>query len=247
MLRAYVLNLDAAPERWAFMQEGLRRFPFAITRIAAVDGRTLHATAEEYSDRRYRLLHGRVPNPRHVGCHLSHAAAWRALLMTDESHALVLEDDVIFSECFRQVVAAALAQARSWNLLRLTGLGRGNPRVVTRLVSDFSLCINFGRLKGTGAYLIDRRAAAGFLAHALPVRLPIDHAMDREWFYGLRALSVCPFPCSQTDSAFRTSIQNVHSPKLSLLRRLLTTYPYQAYNEIARLLFRTVQYLRFKL
>jgi len=79
------------------------------------------------------------------------------------------------------------------------------------------------------------------------MRLPYDHAFDREWFFGLRAAYISPFPASQIESTFLSSVQPGIYMKLSLTRRFLATYPYQAWNEITRWFFRSAAYLRFKL
>jgi glycosyl transferase family 25 len=81
----------------------------------------------------------------------------------------------------------------------------------------------------------------------LPMRLPYDHAFDREWVMGLRAAYITPFPASQSESDFLSSVQPGIYPKLSWTRRCLTTYPYQAWNETARWHFRAAHYLNFKL
>jgi glycosyl transferase family 25 len=148
---------------------------------------------------------------------------------------------------FDAVIEAAMAYARSWNILRVTGLSRGHPVRLARLLDDYSLCVSLGRLKGSGAYVIDRGAATALLSRLLPMRLPYDHALDREWFLGLRAAYINPFPASQIESPFLSSVQPGIYLKLSRTRRTLTTYPYQACNEIMRWCFRGAAYLRFKL
>ena len=137
--------------------------------------------------------------------------------------------------------------ARSWNILRVTGLSRGHPVRLARLSDNYFLCLNLGRLKGAGAYVIDRVAATALLDRLLPMRMPYDHAFDREWFFGLRAAYISPFPASQIESPFLSSVQPGIYLRLSRTRRTLATYPYQACNEITRWLFRGAAYLRFKL
>ena len=148
---------------------------------------------------------------------------------------------------FPTVLEAALRHRSSWNILRLTGLSAGHAVPVRPLGGGSALCVNFGRLKGAGAYVVDRAAATAFVAHLLPMWLPWDHAFDREWFLGLRAASVQPFPISQTDSGFKSSIQGGSKRPLPSCRRWFTTYPYQAFNEICRGLFRSASFLRWKL
>jgi GR25 family glycosyltransferase involved in LPS biosynthesis len=79
------------------------------------------------------------------------------------------------------------------------------------------------------------------------MRVPFDHAIDREWVYGLRSFSVQPFPISQTQAGFRSSIQKGPSGKLPKWRRWLTTYPYQVVNELSRYTSRAWSYLRARL
>jgi glycosyl transferase family 25 len=98
--------------------------------------------------------------------------------------------------------------------------------------------VNLGRLKGSGAYLVDRRAAAALRNYLLPMRLPYDHALDREWCWGLRALSVLPFPATQNESPFLSSVQPGTYPRLSRFHRCLGTYPYQSCNEFSRWIYR---------
>ena len=79
---------------------------------------------------------------------------------------------------FDAALEGAMQYARSWNILRVTGLSRGHPAPLVRLCGDYSLCVSLGRLKGAGAYVIDRAAAAAFRDQLLPMRLPFDHAFD---------------------------------------------------------------------
>jgi glycosyl transferase family 25 len=234
----YILNLDAATDRWAFMEAAFRPTAFRIHRVPAVNGNSLELPIAEFAEGDYRWYHGRSTNPREVGCYLSHIRACEAFLRSDQQHALICEDDIILQPHFEAVLDAALRHAGSWNVLRLSGLSNGTPVRVASLTEGHALHVSLGRLKGAGAYIVDRAAAAAFAAKLLPMWLPYDHAMDREWFYGLRAAVVLPFPVSQTESGFRSSIQAGKSRQLGKLRRWFTTYPYQAFNEISRWIFR---------
>ena len=246
-MRAYILNLDGAKDRWARLSGAFERIGFPVTRVPGVDGGKLQLPIAEYAEGRYRRLHGRPTNEREVGCYLSHIAACRAFLETSDEHGLICEDDLVLGPDFPTVLEAVLRQRDSWNILRLTGLSAGQAVPVRHLGGGYALCVNFGRLKGAGAYVVDRGAATAFVAHLLPMWLPWDHAFDREWCFGLCAASVQPFPISQTASGFKSSIQGSSRRPLPSCRRWFTTYPYQAFNEICRWLFRGVSLLRWKL
>ena len=245
-MRAFVINLERAPERWTHMAAALARAGIEASRVAALDGRTLRPTPEQYSARRYRLLHGRNGTPEEVGCYLSHLKAMGEFLATDEEHALICEDDLALKGDLPEVISALLRLRGRWNIVRLTGLSRGGAVKVRRLCGNYFLGVNLGRMKGTGAYLLDRRAARAFSRHLLPMRLPYDHAFDREWFYGLTCASVRPFPVSQTDDLFPSSMQH-DTRRLSRARRWGTTYPYQCFNEVTRGLCRSAYLARLGL
>ncbi len=245
-MRAYILNLAAAQDRWAALSGAFEQIGFPVVRVPAVEGAALVMPIPEYAEGRYRWFHGRPTNVREVGCYLSHVSACRAFLETPDEHGLICEDDLVLGADFSAVLDDALRWRSSWNILRLTGLSAGHAVPVKALGGGYSLCVNFGRLKGAGAYVVDRAAAQAFVSHLLPMWLPWDHAFDREWFLGLRAVSAQPFPISQTDSGFKSSIQGSSRRPLPSWRRWFTTHPYQAGNEVTRWLFRGVSFLNWK-
>jgi glycosyl transferase family 25 len=238
-MRAFVINLDSATDRWAFIQNSFKQSEVVLQRVPAVDVKDLVFPHPEFAEHLYRWFHGRTVNPRELACYLSHLKAIRAFLATGENHGMIAEDDIVLRPGFDSVLAAALRHSRSWNILRLSGLSCGFPVRIASLCGDYTLCINLTRLKGAGAYVTDRYAAATLLAHLRPMRLPYDHAIDREWCWGPRAAYVQPFPVSQSESPFLSSVQPGIYPKLSRTHRCLTTYPYQAYNELSRWFVRT--------
>ncbi|MEO5717978.1 MAG: glycosyltransferase family 25 protein [Chthoniobacterales bacterium] len=245
-MQAFVINLDAATDRWAFIEKSFAGSALRLQRVPAIDIKLLPFPHPDFSERSYRRRHGRTLNRRELACYLSHLKALRSFLDTGESHAVIGEDDIVLRADFDAVLEATMRHKNLWNIVRLSGLSAGHPLRIVRLNGAYSLCVNLGRLKGAGAYLIDRRAAETTLAHLLPMRLPYDHAIDREWFWGLRAAYILPFPVSQTESDFLSSVQPGTHPKLSRTQRYLTTYPYQATNEVSRWLFRASYSLRLK-
>ncbi len=245
-MRAYILNLDTAKDRWAALSGVFEGSGLSVVRVPAVAGAALSLPIPEYAEGRYLWFHGRPTNVREVGCYLSHVAACRAFLETDETHGLICEDDLVPGPDCPTVLEAALRYRDSWNILRLTGLSAGHAVAVKALDGGYSLGVNFGRLKGAGAYVVDQAAARALVARLMPMWLPYDHAFDREWWFGLRAACVQPFPISQTDSGFRSSIQGHSGPPLPAWRRWFTTLPYQAFNEVTRWLFRGASFLAWQ-
>lgn len=86
---AFVINLDRNAERMVELGRQFAGSPVPLRRLPAIEGGRLPAAA-------VRRLTGNAAAPRGtLGCFLSHAAAWEALLASADSHALILEDDVI--------------------------------------------------------------------------------------------------------------------------------------------------------
>lgn len=85
-----VLNLDSNVSRWRDIQRAFRRSQPPIVRISAVRGSLLPAAAAH-------LLAGDPGAMARgtLGCFLSHAAAWEAMLARGLPHCLVIEDDVV--------------------------------------------------------------------------------------------------------------------------------------------------------
>lgn len=246
-MKAYVINLDAVPERWEHMQRAFEGTPFSVVRVSAVSGRELRLPIPEFDEEKFRRRHGRFTNIFEVACYLSHIKAMKAFLESGESHAMICEDDLYPTKDATRVIGRLMKTSRFWNIARITGLSPGTPWKVASLGDGYSLNVQMGRLKGCGAYIVDRKAAYALVKGLLPMWLPWDHAADREWPFGLKAVSVSPFPISQTEEKFTSAIQGNSQPRLSSKERWRSTYPYQMINELSRWISRGILGLSLKL
>ncbi len=84
-----VVNLDRNTERWGEIGRQFASCAAPLARVPGVEGSRLIPAA-------VRRLTGRTDAPRGtLGCFLSHAAAWQAVVDQRLAQALVVEDDVI--------------------------------------------------------------------------------------------------------------------------------------------------------
>jgi glycosyl transferase family 25 len=238
-MHAYIINMDSATERWRFVSAHFAATGIPFTRISGVNGRQLTLPIPEYDETAYRRRHGQRTNLGAVGCFLSHLKSLRAFLDSEHEVAIIGEDDAKPVANLRDIVEKALRHRDSWDILRLCGFHNPHPASYARLDDQYQLCVCFTRLCGTGAYAVTRRAAETLLAELTPMYLPIDHALDREWAYGLRAAAVVPLPISQEEHGFGSQIHA--NLKLPWLRRYLTVFPWRAWNESSRLVHRSRQ------
>lgn len=246
-MKAYVINLDTAPERWEHMRRALEGTSLKLVRVPAVSGRELALPIPEFDEEKFRRRHGRKTNVFEVACYLSHVKAMRAFLESGESHAMICEDDLHPRSGLDAVLARLLGKATLWDMVRLAGLKLGDPIRIADLGGGFALTVPLHRFKGTGAYLVNRKAARALVDGLLPMWLPYDHALDREWVHGFRVASVAPFPISQTEEEFDSDIQGNAQQRLSKSVRWRWTYPYQIGNELCRWISRLQRIVNLKL
>jgi len=192
--KAYVINLEHAVERWAHMHAHLdeRRIPYE--RIEGVYGKNLSTPIEGYDERKYHILNGKVTNPGEVGCYFSHIKALKQFLADGLPFALILEDDVSLPEETATLLEAATEYSKDWDILRLTSSRTGDYLVFGSLPGGYEIAYNTRVLKNTGAYFISRKAAQRCVDKMLPMKLPYDEALDRDWDIGIRSACIIPFP-----------------------------------------------------
>ena len=145
----YCINLDGEPHRWESMENMLKYWEVEnYTRISAYDGRE-----DDLSD----ILKGRYPDmmsSSEVGCTTSHLKAMKEFLKTDDSCAIMMEDDCDISTASYWGFTWKDFYAKipyDYDVIQLAII---NPAQITlqlhpRFVNDFS----------TACYMITRRHA----------------------------------------------------------------------------------------
>ena len=242
-LAVFLINLDRAGDRLLSMQHKLWRMGFRFERVSAIDGAAIEFPMPDFDEFAFRFKHGRWRNPAEVGCYLSHIECARRLLASNSEFALVLEDDLTFPDDFRGLMDAALKQNEKWDILRLSTVSRGRKFNFSRLTKNRSLAVALTREKGSGAYIINRRAAAWLVDELLPMQLPFDLAFDLEFFAGLKSAFVFPIPVDQ-QLGFPSQIQGERRRRFHRSRgHYFTVLPYRMFVETARLLARFAQLL----
>ncbi len=241
-MHAYIINLDSAAERWEFVSKNFLKTGISFSRVSGVLGRDLTFPNPLYSKVGFTLRHGHRTNHGAIGCYLSHLKCWQMVANSAHDHAIIAEDDALPNKDLRAIVERAIEFDQTWDILRLSGFHDAHPKPYAKLDGDHELCVCMTRLCGTGAYMIKRQAAS-ILAETLnPMRLPIDHAIDREWAFNLRSAAVMPLPVAQTTHVFNSQCQGKKHAKYPWFLRYLTVFPYRAWTETSRMVHRRRQY-----
>lgn len=245
-LSTYLINLDRAPDRMNFMHTKLRGLGLEYERVAAIDGKLLSFPHPDIDERGYERLHGRRINPGEAGCYLSHIECMRRFLSSDATHALILEDDLQLCDNFCDVIDAVLDSVIHWDILRLSSVNSGRKFPVRQVTQFRSLAISLTREKGSGAYIVNRRAAKWLLDNMVPMKLPYDLAFDLEFLCGLNALFLDPMPVSQV-SHFGSQIQVKRTTYRLPWWRRGVVLPYRTASESARFIMRLTRLFRFRI
>ncbi len=237
-MHAYIINLDHAKDRWEHVSSAFSITGISFERIPAIYGSQLVLPMMEFDEARYRRKHGKRPNLGQVGCYLSHVLALRTFLRSEHEHAVICEDDSTPQPALKKLLEKAIEQQEHWDLLRLCGVHNAHPRPFRDLIDGYSLAINMTRLCGTGAYMVNRNGAEILVQRLLPMWLPIDHALDREWAFGIKVASIDPLPVDQVSHSFGSQLVAANREKLPIWQRYWTVFPYRAGNEARRVTHR---------
>ena len=183
MLRL-LINLDRSPDRYESMIKKLACLGLDAERISAVEGKKL-----SYQERQKILitkgLKRRILCPRdlslgEIGCFLSHRLCWERLCDSNHNFALVLEDDIQFSERARYYLSSEDWIPKEINLIQLCST-RPSQRKKARVGKTYILHNGdkllhpyFPVFWGTLGYIISKKAAAQALEMSQRIYAPVD-------------------------------------------------------------------------
>ena len=195
--------------------------------IKAVNGREM---PEEYAglyDRAKRLRYfGRDLKPGELGCTFSHYKIFQKMVAEHLSHAVVLEDDVIFEEDFPQVLRALLETDTRWDVIRFLGspkIYKRGCRKIKPLVGEYNLARLPTTPGGAHGYLLTLGAARRMIDYMQSTWMPIDAQQGRMWETELETLVVHPAPLYPDEAAGSTigDARFDKTPQITGLARML--------------------------
>ncbi len=189
----FLINLDRRPDRLTHMRDQLDKSGVSFTRINAIDaGADPDLVAECPS-----LL-----TPPEYGCYLSHREAWARLAESGEPFAVVLEDDLLITPAFGQILETQEFFPADADLIRLESslFNSVLDRRVSFQSAGFDLRRKYNFVGGAGAYAISSDFAHRLLALNAPPPIPIDDLLYDGTDYvapGPRVYCIDPAPTIQ--------------------------------------------------
>ncbi|MCK5931182.1 MAG: glycosyltransferase family 25 protein [Fulvimarina manganoxydans] len=228
-MRLYVINLDGSKDRWDGFQEAAEGMDAVITRLSAVDGRTVDR--DDWIDvdhKRFMRCHGRTILPGEYGCYRSHLKALDAIIASDDRHAIICEDDIAPHRDMIDIVRTVLTEKPDLHLLKLA-----NHRIQGFIrhggeseAATFGRCVH-GPQGSAAAYAVTKEGAKKLRAALATMWLPYDVAFERGWAMNTRVYTLKNDAVDIVKKRYRSTISsgpkiNYRTTKLFWLKRVPT-------------------------
>ena len=197
----YYINLDKATDRKEALLPLLKKLEIPFERIPAIYGKDLPEEEKSKLANKwiFRMLMQKDIMDGEIGCYMSHLKTWQEFLGSKHSYALILEDDVSFNpKELKELINLLVSSNDKWDCVNIDPHRPGNPKIIKKLSEKFNLTVPKQRVWLADCYLINRKAAASLVKHALPIRMPVDHYINRSWELGYKFRCIDPKIVSQT-------------------------------------------------
>lgn len=196
----FVISLKDRLDRRAAAAAQLAKVGLTPTFFDAVEGKKLPADeiAAVYDDAGRRRRVNKSLTGGELGCYLSHWAIFEKMVAENIPLALILEDDCLINDSLpRMLDCLTDPTLPPFDLVKMAigemGLNRGFYPV-RKLTQEAALVRHLNICNSTVAYVISLAGARRFMRYGMPIRYPIDVALNRFWVHGLNILAVRPWP-----------------------------------------------------
>ena len=171
-----------------------------------------------YNKWKRRFYYGRDLTLGEFGCFQSHKSVLKKIVNNELEVALVLEDDFIFLDGFKESINALLKCNYKWELVRLLS----KPKLKNRMkksVANLNEKFNLIRLStapgGAYAYLVSLKGAKKLLSAMNEIWCPVDLVMGQPWRTDIEILTILP-AVATWDQSFESAIGDKRFKKRQL-------------------------------
>lgn len=205
----YYINLARETARRELMEGAFARLGVPAERIDAVFWKELPPEQQQ-------ALYSPALNARQfhlpliageMGCYASHIQAWRRLLASQATCAVVLEDDVQLHDTFVEAVRDIAALPPGWDMVKLIGRRQVNREKIRHRqpLNERTDLVEYSKMPSYAAgYVVSRQGAEKLLAQRVPFGRPVDIDLRYWWEGDLHILGIYP-PAVALDVAHQTS------------------------------------------
>lgn len=219
-MKIYCINLARSHRRRQLMEREFKRLNLAVEFVTAIDARKLNEKElSELSDTESAKIYPNWLRPGIIACSLSHRLCFHKMIESQQSCALILEDDVIFGNDTIEVLKNLETQIKTGEVLLLYFQSFETIKFSETGVSEINANhrlmypVNFDGIGSSGAYLISLDVAQKLYDYEFPVKTGIDSwgtHIESGWLKSLRV--VIPFAASS--SLAESAVDYINPKKL---------------------------------
>lgn len=205
------------------MEAQLNTLGLSAEFIEAVDGRLMSEDERRSvtADVNYAFL------PGEIGCALSHQKIYKKMIDENIDNALILEDDVVLNEEFKNVMEQITVPTVRPSVILLSRSNKFFKKPLKKLTSKHSLHKTL-HATTTHSYIVNNRAARSLLKGLNPIWIVADKWGLFEDMSLVDVYSVVPHPVHLSDEAKNSTInipddaQAIHKQKKELWKLLMS-------------------------
>lgn len=224
----FIISLPECVDRQKYVGAQLKRLGLSYEILDAVDGRGFDVGAHPAYDKKRRLFYGRDLTGGELGCTLSHRKAMEEIIARDLPYGIILEDDVLLTDDFKNVVEALLNAHYPWEVVRFLGKDK-IKQMKKRELEDLGDGYTLSRLAtapgGTYAYIVTQKAAKRLVAKMQKNMIPVDALIGWSWWTGLANLTIQPGIANQSPEIDTIIGEKRYDKTLQVTGLLRALYP----------------------
>ena len=175
-MRTFIINLKESADRRQYMIEEMKKTNLQYEFFDAVSGKDIKNIEEVY-DHEYAVTKAGSPlNLGEIGCAMSHLLIYKKMIDENIERTLILEDDIIISEKFDEIIKEILEFNLQNSVILLGQSSKKLKKKIykTKLDPLYTLSKIFNSACGTYGYIIDNKAAERLYDFNYPVKYAAD-------------------------------------------------------------------------
>lgn len=188
-MKVYVISLVRSKYRRQRITEQMASYGIEFEFFDAVDGKLENPLFTDYDYKKCLwLTSGKMPTRGEIGCYGSHYLLWLRCVSLNQP-IVVLEDDVILSESFKDIIKRIREDVEQCGFVRLEPVVRGRLHTVIDK-DEYKISLMEDNFGGARGYAISPSSASKLIKHRWSV--PVDCFIGLQYLHGMKSFVIFP-------------------------------------------------------